>query len=278
MQPTLTEVSPAGATRLTPAQAEALWRAWSVKRDQSARDRLILSYAPMVRYLASRKVRELPAHFELDDLVSCGLLALVNAVDRFDPAKGATFEQYAWTRIAGAIMDELRRHDWASRSSRRLGREVEKVRDSFLVRNGRMPSEDELAGALKMQVGELRTRLEELDRADVVSLNAPAGATDDAGSLEVGDTIEAERSEGQPELATLASERSRVLREAIESLSDREREILTLLHVHHMKGAEIGKLMGFSESRVSQILAAIRTKLRERVAAYEASDGTVAAA
>jgi RNA polymerase sigma factor for flagellar operon FliA len=257
---------------LTPAQAEALWRAWTVKRDQAARDRLILSYAPMVRYLASRKVRELPSHFELDDLVSCGLLALVNAVDRFDPAKGATFEQYAWTRIAGAIMDELRRHDWASRSSRRLGREVEKVRDSFLVQNGRLPSERELAGALKLEVSELRMRLEELDRAEVVSLNAPAAASDESSALEIGDTIETERQESNPEFATLASERSKVLREAISSLSEREREILTLLHVHHMKGAEIGKLMGFSESRVSQILAGIRTKLRERVAAYEASD------
>ena len=268
MQPTLTEVSPAGATRLTPAQAEALWRAWTTNKDSAARDRLILSYAPMVRYLASKKVRELPAHFELDDLVSCGLLALVNAVDRFDPVKGATFEQYAWTRITGAIVDELRRHDWASRSSRRLGREVEKVRDGFLAREGRMPNEQELAGALKMEVTDLRTRLEELDRAEVVSLNAPTAGADDA-TLEIGDTIEAERQEGQPELATLASERSRVLREAISSLSDRERQILTLLHVHHMKGAEIGEMMGFSESRVSQILAGIRTKLRERVAVYE---------
>jgi RNA polymerase sigma factor for flagellar operon FliA len=256
---------------LTPAQAEALWRAWATKKDSAARDRLILSYAPMVRYLASKKVRELPAHFELDDLVSCGLLALVNAVDRFDPAKGATFEQYAWTRITGAIVDELRRHDWASRSARRLGREVEKVRDGFLAREGRMPNENELAGALKMEVTELRSRLEELDRAELVSLNAPTVSADDSGSLEIGDTIEAERQEGNPELATLASERSRVLREAISSLSERERQILTLLHVHHMKGAEIGQMMGFSESRVSQILAGIRTKLRDKVAAYEAA-------
>ena len=108
--------------RPRPAEAEAMWRAWRERGDVSSRDRLVLAYAPMVRYLASRKVRELPAHFELEDLVSCGLLALVQAVDRFDPVKGATFEQYAWTRVSGAIVDELRRHDWASRSSRRLRR------------------------------------------------------------------------------------------------------------------------------------------------------------
>src|SRR5205807_8698316 len=86
----------AGAQRLSPSEAEGLWRAWSDRHDSSARDRLIVSYSPMVKYLAARKVRELPSHCELDDLVSCGLVALVEAVDRFDPKKGATFEQYAW--------------------------------------------------------------------------------------------------------------------------------------------------------------------------------------
>ena len=102
-----------------------------------ARDRLVLSYAPMVKYLACRKVRELPAHCELDDLVSCGLLALIAAVDRFDPAKGATFEQYAWTRVSGAIMDELRRQDWAPRSLRRNGRAIERAREQWQLRTGR---------------------------------------------------------------------------------------------------------------------------------------------
>jgi len=254
--------------RPRPAEAEAMWRAWRDRGDVSARDRLVLSYAPMVRYLASRKVRELPAHFELEDLISCGLLALVQAVDRFDPVKGATFEQYAWTRVSGAIVDELRRHDWASRSSRRLGRELEKVRDAFVVKEGRQPSETELAGMLKIEVRELRDRLQELDRADLVSLNAPAAGSEDA-SLEVGDTLESPSLGADPELAALLAERSGVLRDAIGTLSEREREILTLLHVHHLKGAEIGELMGFSESRVSQILAGIRTKLKSQLARYE---------
>ena len=107
------------ANRPSPETAEALWRAWITGGDAAARDRLVLSYAPMVKYLACRKVRELPAHCELDDLVSGGLVALIAAVDRFDPAKGATFEQYVWTRVSGAIMDELRRQDWAPRSLRR---------------------------------------------------------------------------------------------------------------------------------------------------------------
>jgi len=132
------------SSRPTAGTAEALWRAWIQNKDVAARDRLVLSYAPMVKYLACRKVRELPAHCELDDLVSCGLLALIAAVDRFDPAKGATFEQYAWTRVSGAIMDELRRQDWAPRSLRRNGRAIERAREAWQLRTGRLPSDEEL--------------------------------------------------------------------------------------------------------------------------------------
>ena len=115
--PSLVTEAPSENRRLTGRQAEALWRSWKIAGNSRSRDSLILAYAPMVRYLASRKARELPSHCELDDLISCGLLAIIEAVERFDPAKGATFEQYAWTRVAGSIVDELRRQDRVSRSS-----------------------------------------------------------------------------------------------------------------------------------------------------------------
>ena len=126
--------------RLTPSEAETLWRAWHTKGDAEARNQLILSYAPMVQYLASRKARSIPAHCEVDDLVSCGLMGLVAAVDRFDPTRGATFEQFAWTRVNGAIVDELRRLDWAPRSVRRNERETEQARDRFQAKEGRPPT------------------------------------------------------------------------------------------------------------------------------------------
>src|SRR5689334_3149539 len=162
------------AQRLTPSQAEALWREWSVKKDSRARDKLVLAYSPMVKYLAARKVRELPAHCELDDLVSCGLVALIEAVDRFDPRKGASFEQYAWTRVSGAIMDELRRQDWASRSVRRNGRAIDRAREAWQLRTGRLPSDEELATELEIDVDSLHNHLEGLSRADLLSLNTPA--------------------------------------------------------------------------------------------------------
>src|SRR3954462_11092357 len=251
-----------GAQRLGAREAEALWRAWSVKKDSRARDRLVVSYSPMVRYLATKKLRELPSHWELDDLVSCGLLALVEAIDRFDPAKGATFEQYAWTRVSGAIMDDLRRQDWASRSVRRLARQVDRARDAFFVKTGRFPSDEELATKLELSLDDLPSHFEELDRAELASLNAPS-RTGDEGDLEIGDTIEAPVGEHEPERATLAGERAAMMREAISRLSEREQTILHLVHVEELQGAEIGARLGVSESRVSQILASARQKLRQ---------------
>ncbi len=256
-------------SRPTAEGAEALWREWHDRQDTSARDRLVLSYAPMVKYLACRKVRELPAHCELDDLVSCGLLALIAAVDRFDPVKGATFEQYAWTRVSGAIMDELRRQDWAPRSLRRSGRAIERTRDEWQSRHGRTPTDEELSTQLEITVSDLHDQLEGLSRADLLSLNTPARGSEEALPVEVGDTLEALSGEFDPELAALAGERSSALKAAITSLSEREQQILVLLYVHHLQGAEIGRVLGVSESRVSQLLSGVRRTLKDRLDSYD---------
>jgi RNA polymerase sigma factor FliA len=257
--------------RLTSSEAEGLWRNWKERRDLASRDRLVLSYAPMVRYIATRKVRELPSHCELDDLASSGLVALMEAIDRFDPAKGASFEQYAWTRVAGALVDELRKLDWASRSVRREGRRIERARDAFFARNGTMPNEAELAAELGTTVDELRLALEDIDRSDVASLNAPAHGADDSLPVEVAETIQAPEGENDPEPALLGADRNAAVRAAIARLSDREREILALVHVQELPGADIGRMLGVSESRISQILAGIRRKLRDQLDTYEAA-------
>jgi RNA polymerase sigma factor for flagellar operon FliA len=259
------------AKRLTPQQAEALWRAWTTKKDKSARDQLVLAYSPMVRYLASRKVREIPSHCELDDLVSHGLVALIEAVDRFNPTKGATFEQYAWTRVAGAVIDELRRQDWAPRSTRQTGRLIERERDAFYAREGARPTEEQLATSVSFSVEELRSALRDIDRAEVSSLNTATRAADEATSVEVIDTVSSPEGEYDPEFSLFTQERMRVVRRTIAGLSERERDVLSLVHVHELPGAAIGELLGVSESRVSQILSGVRAKLAEQLRQYDAS-------
>lgn len=272
MQSTLT-----AGRRLAPSEAEALWRRWHDGRDKRSRDRLVLAYTPMVRYVAGRRARELPSHCELEDLASCGIVALMEAVDRFDPAKGATFEQYAWTRVVGAIADELRRQDWASRSVRRFGRRAERARDEWTARTGRAPTETDLAGALQVDVTALRTGLADVDRAELVSLSAPVRSSSGAPSAtELGDTIGSLSGADEPEHATLSSERHEVFSCALAKLGERERSVLAFVHVHELQGADIGRLLGVSESRVSQILTGIRRKLKDELEAYDSAPQSVA--
>src|SRR3982751_1917763 len=152
--------------------AQQLWHDYNRTRDTSLRDRLIMTYAPLVKYIAYRKVRELPASCQVEDFISCGLEALINAIDRYDPQKGATLEQFAWTRFHGAILDELRRQDWAPRSVRRWERDIHKAVEEFVVLHRRRPSREELADALGIEVAELRRRQDEVQQSDLTSLNA----------------------------------------------------------------------------------------------------------
>ena len=143
--------SPSGSRRRVSAEdALALWREYKATGDLQVRNRLVMTYAPLVKYIVFKKVRELPARCEVEDFISCGLEALIASIDRYDPEKGATLEQFAWTRIHGAVLDELRRQDWAPRSLRRWERDIARARDQFTTIHGRRPAREELADALSI--------------------------------------------------------------------------------------------------------------------------------
>jgi RNA polymerase sigma factor for flagellar operon FliA len=260
----------ASTARPSALTAEVLWRRWKDDKDMASRNRLVLSYAPMVKYLAVRKVRDLPAHCELDDLVSSGLVALMCAVDRFDPDKGATFEQYAWTRISGAILDELRRQDWAPRSLRRSARVADDARAGWQSQHGCAPTDGELADVLDMTVVELHGQDRLRSQADVLSLNSPTQSGDDSVGTEIGDLGQAPAQDTNPELAALAHERSAAFGKAVASLSDRERKILLLMTVNELRGYEVGEVLGISQGRVSELLSGIRRKLNTGMRSYDA--------
>src|SRR3954469_2773458 len=117
--------------RATSDETLALWKEYRRTNDRAVRDRLVLTFAPLVKYIVYKKVREMPARCEVEDFISCGLEALIHSIERFDPEKGATLEQYAWTRIHGAVLDELRRQDWAPRSVRRWERDMDRASEQF---------------------------------------------------------------------------------------------------------------------------------------------------
>jgi RNA polymerase sigma factor for flagellar operon FliA len=242
-------------------QTLALWNQYRATADPALRDRLILTFAPLVKFIVYRKVREIPARCEVEDFISCGLEALIQSIDRYDPAKGATLEQYAWTRIHGSVLDELRRMDWAPRSVRRWERDIEKAVEEFTGLHGRRPAKEELAEALAISVEELRRRRDEIATSDLTSLNTVVSGEDDS-SIERVDTLPSTDHELDPEDAATRTAAKEKFRAAFAMLGQREREVAVMLYVKNLTLAEIGEVLGVSESRVCQIHGQLKKRLR----------------
>jgi RNA polymerase sigma factor for flagellar operon FliA len=257
------------ARRFSQAEALSLWRRYRATNDPKLRDRLIMTYAPLVKHIVYRKIREVPSHQEADDYISRGLEALITSIDRYDPARGATLEQFLWTRIHGAVLDELRRQDWAPRSVRRFDREVAKAARSFRAIHGREPRDDELADALAVSLDELRSHRADLVRADVGSLNTTASESGDDEGVQRVETLHSGDERSRPEHAAMISDTKDAFRQAFETLSAREQEVIVLLYVKHLTLREVGEVLGVTESRVSQLHTGIRKKLRERLQGHE---------
>ena len=257
-----------GGARISASEVLSLWQQYKRTGDLRLRDRLIFTFTPMVRYIVYRKVREVPAQCDVEDFLSCGLEALIRSIERYDPEKGATLEQFAWTRIHGAVLDELRRHDWAPRSLRRAERAINGAQDSFLAEHERRPSRGELAAAAGMSVSELGTRLDELALAEVGSLNKTIRA-EDSTTIERIDTLESGDEEADPTLSAERRAAKERFRESFAELPARERQVAVLLYVEGRTLRDIGARLGVSESRVSQIHTELRGRLRERLKSDE---------
>jgi RNA polymerase sigma factor for flagellar operon FliA len=240
----------------------ALWKQYRQSNDRAVRDRLVLTFAPLVKYIVYKKVREMPARCEVEDFISCGLEALIHSIERYDPTRGATLEQYAWTRIHGAVLDELRRQDWAPRSVRRWERDIERVSESFTALHGRRPTTDELADSLGVDPGEVRRRRGEITRSDLTSLNTLV-MSDDETTIERLDTLASTDERLDPAHAAATAEAKDKFRAAFSELAQREREIAVMLYVKNLTLAEIGDVLGVSESRVCQIHGEMKKKLRK---------------
>jgi len=250
--------------RISTEEALALWREYKTTQDLQVRNRLVMTFAPLVKYIVFKKVRELPARCEVEDFISCGLEALIASIDRYDPEKGATLEQFAWTRIHGAVLDELRRQDWAPRSLRRWERDIARVREQFTGIHGRRPTREELADSLSVTVEELRRREDDISVSDITSLNTLV-VSDDETTVERIDTLAGTEIDADPERAALTSEAKAKFRVAFETLPRREREVAVLLYVKNLTLREIGEILGVSESRVCQIHSQLKRTLKSQL-------------
>jgi RNA polymerase sigma factor FliA len=253
-------------------ETQQLWLEFRRTGDQKLRDRLILTYAPLVKYVAGRLGSGLPAHVDEGDLVSYGLLGLIGAIERYDPAREIKFETYAIARIKGQIIDELRAMDWVPRSVRARARDIERAIGELESRLGRAPTDEEIAGKLGISVDELDESLGEIGRSSIAALDELWTVSGEGDQVALLDTIEDE-SAPDPQGTLSVTEQKEALADAIARLPEREKLVVTLYYYEELTLREIGEVLGVTESRVSQL----HTKAILRLKAHLASAGAAAA-
>jgi RNA polymerase sigma factor FliA len=253
--------SPRVSTRqpASPDELNELARLWEEFKQnevsgarEGARERLILHYAPLVKYVASRVATGLPASVDQADLVSYGMFGLIDALEKFDPGRGNKFETYAIPRIKGAIIDELRAMDWVPRSVRFKAREIEKAYSDLESIHKRGPTEKEVAARLGVTLRELHEVINQISFVQVLQLDEILSVGSDRGEqVSLLDTL-ADRGT-DPTMALEGEETRGLLAAAINSLSEREKIVVTLYYFEGLTLAEIGDILGVTESRVCQI-------------------------
>lgn len=247
-------------SRTTPA-IERAWTRWVEHRDESARDQLIVHYSPLVKFVAGRVAAGLPAGVDTGELIGTGVFGLMDAVDRFEPDRGFKFETFAVPRIKGAILDGLRALDWVPRSVRTRSRQIETAVARLGNELKRAPTDDEIAAEIGIDIDELNRWLSAVAVANVGPLDhVVAGGDSEPRQLPA-------TTDASPEATIEDRELRETMRLEIRNLPERERTVIALYYNEGMTLAEIGDVLGVTESRVSQIHSKAVILLRARLAA-----------
>jgi RNA polymerase sigma factor FliA len=226
---------------------------------QDEREFLITSHLPKVKYIADRIAAKLPPSVERDDLYGAGVVGLIDAVERFDASRGIAFTTFAEMRVRGAILDNLRSLDWASRSTRRRAREVQAAYSQIEQENGRPATEDEVAERMKMPLAELHETLQDIRGLTITNLDD----RDEETGLSVSDIIADKSISALDQLEE--SQRRRLLAKSIDKLPERERQVIALYYLEELTMKEIGEVLGVTESRVSQLRTQAVIRLRSNL-------------
>jgi RNA polymerase sigma factor for flagellar operon FliA len=244
---------------------EEIWAEFKRTGDHGSRDRLIVHYSPLVKYVAGRVSAGLPHSIEQADLVSYGIFGLIDAIEKFDTSRNIKFETYAITRIKGSIIDELRSIDWVPRSVRAKARSVERAYAKLEAELLRTPSDAEVAEELGISDDELQAIFNQISFVGLVALDEvlSSGSGERGETTTLVDTIP-DRGEG-PVAAFEVEEMKQLLAGAINRLGDREKIVLTLYYYESLTLAQIGEVLGVTESRVCQIHTKAVLQLRSRL-------------
>ncbi|MPZ70932.1 MAG: RNA polymerase sigma factor WhiG [Actinobacteria bacterium] len=263
------DLGPTIQVDLTPDPVQEAWEGYKSNGSGSARDSLILHYSPLVKYVAGRVGVGLPANVEQADLISYGIFGLIDAIEKYELTRGIKFETYAISRIRGAIIDELRAIDWVPRSVRFKAREVEKAYNALENKLKRPPSDVEIAKEMDISVDELNAIYTKLSTVSLVALDelmAVEGGSGDKISLV--DTLEDTKTVS-PESAFEVDEMKDILAGAISRLPEREKIVVTLYYYEGLTLAQIGEVLGVTESRICQMhtkaVLALKGKMNEAI-------------
>ncbi len=266
--------SPASLSARPPGPVEAnvkaielrdLWRRYKDDGDERARERLVVAYSPLVKYVSGRMASGLPAHVDEADLISYGLVGLINAIERFEPARAVKFETYAMTRVKGAIIDELRTLDWVPRSVRARARQIERANAKLEHTLQRAPTDEEMAAELDLSVEEFQSALLQISTSTVAALDELWTVGDSSGDqVSLLDTL---TDENAPDPAAVMdqTELKERIAEAIRRLPERERLVIALYYYENLTLREIGDVLSVTESRVSQLHTKAVLRLRSRL-------------
>jgi RNA polymerase sigma factor for flagellar operon FliA len=239
------------------AERDALWKRFKATGDAAAKDALLTAYIPLVRQVARRMMPKYNAHTEYDELVSSGVIGLIDAVDKYDPAVGVKFETYAVTRIRGEILDQMRAQDWAPASLRKRINAISKTFEDMETA-GENPTQQRVAEKLGLPVAQVQKAMAKTHTFAVISFEDTLGA-----SL-AGRDVAAPSSE-IPENQVVDADMRRLIAQMITDLPEKERLVVTLYYYEDLRLKEIAEVLGVTESRVSQIHSRVLTRMRQKL-------------
>jgi RNA polymerase sigma factor FliA len=252
-------------TNLKAIELKDLWSRYKQDGDQQARERLVLAYSPLVKYVAGRMSSGLPAHVEESDLISYGLLGLISAIERFDLEREIRFETFAVTRIKGSIIDELRSLDWVPRSVRAKAREIEQTNAKLENKLQRAPTDAEMSKSMGVTEDEFQASLVKIANSSVVALDELWTVSDSSGDqVSLLDTIPDPHA-ADPARELDLTDMKDSLADAIARLPEREKLVIALYYYENLTLREIGEVLGVTESRVSQLHTKAVLRLKSKL-------------
>jgi RNA polymerase sigma factor for flagellar operon FliA len=243
---------------------DELWREYRKTKNKRIREILCKQYGPLVKWVAGKVAQGMPKNVEFDDLVSCGTFGLLDAIEKFDPDKGVKFKTYAATRIRGAIFDELRASDWVPRSVRQQIKEFEEAMSHLESELGRTPTDVEIAAYLKIDSAEYTKRMLKMSNIQIVSLEENWHSGDDTEKISIGDAVQAPKTYN-PDVIAERNEIIRIVFNVIQELPEKEKQVMILYHYEDLTLKDIGRIMGITESRVSQLHTKAMLRIRVKL-------------